>query len=179
MKRYESQNIRSIALVGHSGCGKTSLGEAILYSAGANTRLGAVDDQTSLLDFEPEEHKRGGSISSSFGTVEWHGTKINVIDTPGDGNFIYDGRTAMLGADAAICVISAVDGVEVNTEKAWHFARDLGIPTAVFVNKMDRERANAAKAVEDVQEVMGVRAIPLQVSVGRMLALGALWQVPC
>ena len=166
MKRYESQNIRSIALVGHSGCGKTSLGEAILYSAGANTRLGAVDDQTSILDFEPEEHKRGGSISTSFGTVEWHGTKINVIDTPGDGNFIYDGRTAMLGADAAICVISAVDGVEVNTEKAWHFARDLGVPAAVFVNKMDRERANAAKAVEDVQEVMGVRAIPLQVPVG-------------
>ncbi len=167
MKRYEPQDIRSIALVGHSGCGKTSLGEAIFFSAGANTRLGAVDDQTSMLDFEPEEHKRGGSISSAFGTVEWDGTKVNFIDTPGDGNFIYDGRSAMLGADAALCVISAVDGVEVNTEKAWKFATELQIPVGVFVNKMDRERADGPKAVADVQEVMGIRAIPLQVPVGK------------
>ncbi len=166
MKRYEPKDIRSIAIVGHSGCGKTSLGEAFFYITGVNTRLGAVDDQTSMLDFEPEEHKRGGSISSAFGAVEWNGTKVNFVDTPGDGNFIYDGRTAMLGADSAICVVSAVDGMEVNTEKAWRFAIDLSMPVGVFINKMDRERANPAKALEDIQEVMGVRAIPLQVPVG-------------
>ncbi len=167
MKRYEPSNIRTFALTGHGGCGKTSIGEAILFLAGANSRLGAVDGQTSLLDFEPEEQKRAGSISTSFGTVEWGDTKIHFADTPGDGNFILDGRNAMLGVDASVAVVSAVDGVEVNTEKSWGFAEELELPRAVFINKMDRDRADGKQAAEDVTEILGVRAVPLQVPVGK------------
>lgn len=166
MKRYEPKDIRTIALIGHGGSGKTSVGEALLYLTGANSRLGAVDDQTALLDHEPEEHKRGGSISTSFGTIEHDGVKINFADTPGDGNFILDARAALLGVDAAVAVVSAVDGVEVNTERTYGYATDSGLPVAVFVNKMDRERANGQQAVDDITELLGVRAVPLQVPVG-------------
>ncbi len=167
MKRYEPKDIRTIAFIGHGGSGKTSLGEAFLFLCGANNRLGSVDDQTALLDFEPEEQKRAGSIATSFGTVEFEGRKINFADTPGDGNFLLDGRAALQGVDTAISVISAVDGVEVNTEKTWGFAREMNVPVVAFVNKMDRERANAAQVVEEITEVMGIRAVPLQLPIGQ------------
>ncbi len=170
MKNYQPAEIRSIAFIGHGGCGKTSLGEAILFLTGANTRLGSVDDKTSLLDFEEEEQNRGGSIFAAFGTVEWGGKKIHFSDTPGDGNFILEARSALLGADAAISVISAVDGVEVNTEKTWGFAKELNVPVGILINKMDRERADAAQVVDDVTEIMGTRAVPLQLPVGKEAA---------
>ncbi|MBW2278675.1 MAG: GTP-binding protein, partial [Deltaproteobacteria bacterium] len=166
MKRYEPKDIRTIAIIGHGGSGKTSVGEALLFLTGANNRLGAVDDETALLDYEPEEHKRRGSIATSFGTVEWNDVKINFADTPGDGNFIMDSRAAMLGVDSAVSVISAVDGVEVNTERTFGYAGEAGVPVAVFINKMDRERADGQQVADDVAELLGVRAVPLQVPVG-------------
>ena len=166
MKNYEPQEIRTVALIGHGGSGKTSLGEAILHLAGVNTRLGSVDEKTSLLDFEVEEQTRGGSIAASFSTVEYSGHKIHFADTPGDGNFILEARTALLGVDAAMAVVSAVDGVEVNTEKTWRYATDLNLPVGVFINKMDRERANPQQTLDDITEILGVRAVPLQVPIG-------------
>ena len=166
MKNYQPADIRSIAFIGHGGCGKTSLGEAVLFLTGANTRLGSVDEKTALLDFEEEEQTRGGSIFAAFATVEWAGKKIHFSDTPGDGNFILEARSALLGADAAISVISAVDGVEVNTEKTWKFAKELNVPVGILINKMDRERADAQQVVDDVTEILGTRAVPLQFPVG-------------
>jgi len=166
MKNYEPADIRSIGLIGHGGSGKTSLGEAIFFLSGANTRLGSVDEKTALLDFEIEEQERGSSIAASFGTVEWNRKKIHFADTPGDGNFILEARAALLGVDAAVAVISAVDGVEVNTEKTWGFATEMSLPVAAFINKMDRERANPAQAVTEITDILGVRAVPLQVPIG-------------
>ena len=174
MKSYEPADIRSIAFIGHGGCGKTSLGEAVLYLAGANTRLGSVDEKTSLLAFEEEEQNRGGSIAASFGTVEWKKRKVHFADTPGDGNFILEARTALLGMDAALSVISAVDGVEVNTESTWRFARQAGVPVAVFVNKVDRERANPEVVLQDLVDVMDVRPVPMQVPIGEEAAFNGV-----
>lgn len=167
VKAFETTNIRNIVLVGHGGCGKTSLAEAILYVTGATNRLGKVMDKTSILDFEPEEQKRGGSTATALAWTEVLGTKLNILDAPGDQNFIYDAFYAMRGADAVVLVVSAPDGVEVNTERFYHEAVRLGLPVAVYVNKMDRERANPEQCLRDIKEVLGAKVVPVQVPVGR------------
>jgi elongation factor G len=167
MKKYESKDIRNVALVGHKGCGKTSLGEAFLFDGKVTTRLGSVDEQTSMLDFETAEIERGMTISSSLGYLEWKKHKINFIDTPGDGNFIYDTHFSMAAADAALVVVSAPDGVEVQTENVWERAKDLQIPRLIFINKMDRERADPDKALGQIQSMLSNDAIPIQLPIGR------------
>jgi len=167
MKKYGAKDIRNVALVGHKGCGKTSLGEAFLYDGKVTTRLGSVDEQTSMLDFEPAEIERGMTISSSLGHLEWKKHKINFIDTPGDGNFIFDTRFAMAAADAAVVVVSAPDGVEVHTETVWDRSNDLKIPRVIFINKMDRERADPDKALGQIQSMLSNDAIPIQLPIGR------------
>ncbi len=166
-KVYESADIRNIALAGHGFCGKTSLGEAILYNAGATTRLGKTEAGTSTFDFEPEEEKRGGSIASSFAWVEYKGKKLNIIDTPGDQNFLYDSFNAMDGADCAVIMVSCPDGVEVQTERFWNRAAEKDIPRLLFVNKMDRDRANWKKCLEDIEESLGVKPLLLQIPIGK------------
>ncbi len=166
MKSFSSTQIRNVALVGHGGAGKTSLGEAMLFLSGATGRLGKVDDQTSTLDFEPEEHKRRASIATAFAWMEQEGHKINLLDTPGDQNFIFDSLNALHGADAAVVVVSAPDGVEVQTERMWHEAARLGLPRAVFINKMDRDRADAATCIQDLKDSFGIRPVPVQVPFG-------------
>ncbi|MBN1335210.1 MAG: elongation factor G [Deltaproteobacteria bacterium] len=167
VKVYDTGDIRNIALVGHGFSGKTSLGEAMLLDAGVTTRLGHTEQGTSTFDFEPEEQKRGGSIASAFAWVEHQGRKINILDTPGDQNFLYDALAALRGADSAVVVVSAVDGVEVQTERFWHRAEALALPRVIFVNKMDRERADAAKTLADIEETLGVKPLVLQVPIGR------------
>ena len=157
---YQSSDIRNIALVGHGSCGKTSLGEAMLFNTGASSRLGVTREGTSVLDFEPEERKREGSIGSSFAWVEHDGKKINIVDTPGDGNFIYDAFTAMMGADAAVVVVSCPDGLEVQTERVFHRAVELGLPRLLVINKMDRDRANPQRVLGEVQENLSWIARP-------------------
>jgi elongation factor G len=164
--QHDSSQIRNVVLVGHGGCGKTSLAEAMLFISGATSRLGSTMNHTSILDFEPEEQKRQGSIGTSLAWVEHEGHKINILDTPGDQNFIFDSFNAMRGADAAIIVISAPDGVEVQTEQVYNQARQLGLPVVFFINKNDRERADAASCVKELEEVLGVSPVPLQVPVG-------------
>ncbi len=166
-KAYTPENIRNLALVGHGSCGKTSLGEAMLFNGGATTRLGVTVEQTSVLDFEPEEHKRAGSIATSLAWVDHDGVKLNILDTPGDGNFIYDTFAALYGADAVAVVVSAPDGVEVQTERVYHKAAELGLPRVFVVNKMDRDRADADTVLADINDTFGIESVALQVPIGR------------
>ena len=142
-EEYDTQDIRNVVLVGHGGAGKTSLAEAILFDGKGTNRRGQAGTDTSNFDYEPEEIKRQGTIQTSVGYVEWQKKKINFIDTPGDQNFLVETRVAMqIAADAAIVVVSCPDGVQVGTEKVWQYCEELELPRAIFVNKMDRERAD-------------------------------------
>ena len=153
MKTYDAKDIRNVLLVGHGGAGKTTLLEAMLFTSGAITRMGTVEDGNTVSDHEPEEQRRSISVSLSMAPVEWDGVKINVLDAPGYADFIGDLRSAIRAVDAVIVVVSAVDGVEVQTEAAWELAVEAGLPRAIFVNKLDRERvvvpahARAARVV--------------------------------
>jgi elongation factor G len=165
-KVYSPSDIRNVAFAGHGFCGKTALGEAILFDTGATTRLGRTDQGTSMFDFEPEEQKRGGSVASAFAWVEFEGRKINIIDTPGDQNFVYDSFAAMQGADCVVIVVSTPDGVEVQTERFYHKAQEARLPRVLFFNKMDRERANWRATLKDVEETLGIKPLPLQIPIG-------------
>ncbi|SFM41784.1 elongation factor G [Thermodesulforhabdus norvegica] len=159
-------NIRTFALVAHTGAGKTSLAEALLYTAGVTTRLNKVDQGNSLLDYEPEEIKRKITISTSFCTFEWNKHIFNLIDTPGDFNFIGDMQMALHGADGVIVVVDAVDGIKVQTEKAWELADALEHPRFIFISKIDRERADFQKTVDEIVANFGDVCVPLIVPVG-------------
>jgi len=131
MAKYESKSLRNLAIIGHGGTGKTSLCESLLYVSGKSERLGRVDDATSVMDFEPEEQKRRGSISSAANFVEWEKHKINFIDTPGDSNFAYDIKCSMSVVENAVVVIDAVGGVEFQTEKVWEVADEFKLPRII------------------------------------------------
>ncbi len=168
MKKYEPDAIRNVGIFSHGGEGKTSIVEAMLFLAGENTRLGRVDDGTSLMDYEPEEIERKVTISSSLACFDWGKTKINFIDTPGDDNFISDAKLCMKVVDGAIVVVSAVSGVKVQTEKVWEYANEFAIPTCCFVNKLDRERADFERTVEDLQKNFSDKSIVVvQLPVGK------------
>jgi elongation factor G len=152
MKKYEPDFIRNLGMFAHGGEGKTSIVDAMLFLAGENSRLGRVDDGTSLMDYEPEEMDRKATISSSMACFEWDKHKINLIDTPGDDNFITDAKLCMRVLDGAVIVVSAVSGARVGTEKVWDYANEFGIPVCVFMNKMDRERADFARTLEELRK---------------------------
>ncbi|MCK8601240.1 elongation factor G [Desulfoferrobacter suflitae] len=158
--------VRTFAIISHGGAGKTSLAECMLFNAGTTTRLGKVDDGTSILDYEPEEVKRKITISTAFNTFAWKKHKLTLIDTPGDFNFISETKTSLQGADAVVVLIDAIDGVRVQTEKVWEFADELDLPRIIFISKMDRERADFEKTVADIQANFGAACVPVQVPVG-------------
>jgi elongation factor G len=160
------ENIRNVALVGHGGSGKTTLAEAFLFVAGATTRQGSVEQGTAVLDFEPEEHDRHISLGLSVASVEWMGHRINLIDTPGYADFSGDARAAMRAADLALFVVSGVDGVEVQTELLWKAAEEEGIPRAVMITKLDRERSSFSRVLGQLKDVFGKRIAPIQVPIG-------------
>ncbi|HEY7563311.1 MAG TPA: elongation factor G [Acidimicrobiia bacterium] len=160
------EKIRNVALVGHGGSGKTSLAEALLYVTGVTTRQGMVDQGTSTLDFEPEEHERKISLGLSVATVEWQDHRINLIDTPGYADFSGDARAALRAADLALFVVSGVDGVEVQTEILWRAAEEEGLPRAVMITKLDRERSSFLRVLGQLREVFGKRIAPVQVPIG-------------
>jgi len=168
MKKYEPEAIRNVGIFSHGGEGKTSIVEAMLFLAGENTRLGSVDEGTSLMDYEPEEVERKITISSTLACFEWAKNKINLLDTPGDDNFISDAKLCMRVVDTAVIVMSAVSGVKVGTEKVWGYASEFGAAAAIFVNKMDRERADFARTVEDIQKSFTDRTcLVVQIPVGQ------------
>jgi elongation factor G len=166
MKKYDTADLRDVVLVGHGKSGKTSLAEAFLFDTKATTRLGKVDDETSMLDTEPEEIKRKSSVGCALGYCEWRKAKINFITTPGDGNFAADAEMGIAVADAAVVVVSAPDGVQVGTERVWDTCTRLGLPKAVFINKLDRERADFDKTLKDVKVILSDKAVALQLPVG-------------
>src|SRR5918995_180558 len=142
MHRYAPDRIRNVALIGHHGSGKTTVAEALLHTAGAIPRRGRVEDGTTTCDHEPEERDRGMSLSLAPAPFEWRGHKINLLDTPGEADCAGALQAALSVADLAVVVVSAVEGVEAQTESAWQLAAELGVPRLVFVNKLARARAD-------------------------------------
>jgi elongation factor G len=166
MKVYDTASIRNVALVGHSGAGKTQLASAILFDAGMVNRLGKVDDGTTVTDFDEEEVARKHTLSASLAYAEWNKHKINLVDTPGFGNFLSDSLAAMRVADAAVVVVDAVSGVEVQTEKVWEAAEEFELPRLVVLNRIDRERASLSRSLESLRASFGRTVIPVQLPIG-------------
>jgi elongation factor G len=166
MAKYEPGYLRNIAVVGHGGTGKTSLCESLLYVAGKTDRLGRVDEGTSNLDFEPEEQKRHISIGSAINFVEWDKHKINIVDTPGDSDFAYDTKNCLRVVDGAVIVVDAIGGVEFQTETVWKYADEFKLPRIVFINRMDRERADFYHAIETIKIRLGKKVTPLHLPIG-------------
>ncbi|HYF10937.1 MAG TPA: elongation factor G, partial [Actinomycetota bacterium] len=166
MKTYDAKDIRNVLLVGHGGSGKTTLLEAMLLASGAITRMGKVEDGNTVSDFEPEEMKKGISVSLAMAPIEWNGVKINVLDSPGYADFVGDVRTAIQAVDAVVLVVSAVDGVEVQTEVAWELAVEAGLPRAIVINKLDRERASFERTLGELVQAFGNQVAPLELPLG-------------
>src|SRR6266566_6199774 len=162
MKVYDAATIRNVALVGHSGSGKTQLASAILTDAGMVNRFGKVDDGTTVTDYDEEEIARKHTLSASLAYVEWNRQKINLIDTPGIGNFLSDARAALQVSDAALVVVDAVAGVMVQTEKVWEAADELGLPRLVVLNRLDRERASLERSLQSLHHTCNRTVIPIQ-----------------
>jgi elongation factor G len=166
VKTYPTANIRNVALVGHHGAGKTTLAEALLFMSGALNRMGTVDAGTTVCDFDDEEHRRKLSVSLALAPVEHADHKVNVIDTPGYADFVGDLSAALEVADIAVFVVSAADGVEVQTEIAWKMAEARGLPRMFFVNKLDRERSSFTTTVDELKSHFGAGVAPIQLPIG-------------
>jgi elongation factor G len=167
MKKPETGKIRNVALVAHGSAGKTTLTEAMLFTAGATTRLGRVDDGTTTTDFDEDEIRRKISISAALAWCEWKGCKFNLVDTPGFAAFLTDAKNALRVVDGAVVVVGAPDGVKVQTEKVWSYAAAQDLPRVIYLSKMGRERADFARALEDVRKNLSPKAVPLQVPIGQ------------
>jgi len=166
MRVFDAAAIRNVALVGHSGAGKTQLASALLFDTGAVNRLGRVDDGTTITDYDDEAIARKHTLSASPAFVEWANCKINLIDTPGAGNFLSDTRAALRVVDAAVVVVDAVSGVQVSTEKAWEAAEELHLPRIVVCHRLDRERASLTRTLESLANTIGRGCVALQLPIG-------------
>jgi elongation factor G len=162
----EIGKIRNVGIVGHGGVGKTSLVEAVLFATAAVNRLGKVDDGTTTTDFDPDEIKRKISINTSVAHCDWKGHHVNLIDTPGYGDFIADARAGLRVVEAAVVVVDAVSGVQVQTEKVWKFATEFNLPRAVVINRLDRERADFFRTLEGMGRRLKGRLVPVHVPIG-------------
>jgi elongation factor G len=171
MTIYESGKLRNVALLGHGSSGKTSLAEAMLFNTGAVTRLGSVDDGTSISDWDDEERRRKMSISTSLMPCEFQSHKLNVMDTPGYMDFVGEVISAIRVADSAVLVLDSSGGVEVGTEQVWHYAQQQGLPALAFVNKMERENVDLDAVVAQVAAKFDVTAVPLQLPIGSQVDL--------
>jgi elongation factor G len=166
MKDFTPEKIRNLALIGHGASGKTSLAAAILFNGGVTSRLTRVDKGNTITDYEPEEIERKISISSALCHVEHKDHKINIVDTPGYSNFLWDTRASLRAVDSAAVLIDSVSGVEVGTEKVWDMLEEYQLPRIFVINKMDRENAQFDRAVEAVQQFFGRQAVPVQLPIG-------------
>ncbi|MBI4337156.1 MAG: elongation factor G [Chloroflexi bacterium] len=166
MQTFSADRLRNVALLSHSGAGKTSLAEALLFTSGAIPRMGRVDDGNTVSDYEPEEAKRRGSIQLAVLPCPWRECKINLLDTPGYFDFIAEALSVLRVADAAVLVVAAKAGVEVGTEQMWQRVKALGLPCVIVVNKMDRENADFSAAVESIRNLLGKHCVPVQLPIG-------------
>jgi len=166
MQQYGLENIRNLALLAHCGAGKTSVSEAILFTAGAITRLGKVDDGTTTSDYDPAEVKHKISLNLTVLPCQWNGAKVNLIDTPGYSDFVGEVRAAIRVSEGAIIVICAASGIEVGSEQVWAYSNEANLPRLIFINKMDRENADFFRTVAELQSRFGPKCLPLQLPVG-------------
>ncbi len=166
MKVYDAGSLRNVALVGHSGAGKTQLASTLLFAAGAVTRHGKVDEGTTVTDYDDEEIARKHTLSASLAFAEWQKTKINFVDTPGMANFLSEARAALRVCDCALVVVDAVSGAQVSTEKTWSIADEYEVPRIVVLNRLDRERASLERALASLHEAFGRSVIPVQLPIG-------------
>jgi elongation factor G len=174
VKTFPTAKIRNVALVGHGGAGKTTLAEALLFTAGAITRMGRVEDGSTVCDFDAEEQKRQISVSLALAPFEYEGHKVNVLDAPGYADFVGDVAAALAAADLALFVVSAVEGVEVQTEIAWRLAEERNLPRVIFINKLDRERASFSRTLDDLKAKFGAGVAPLQLPIGEEASLSGV-----
>ena len=166
MKDYAVENMRNIVVVSHGGAGKTTLTEAMLFTAKATDRMGRVEDGSTVTDFEPEEIARKSSISSAAASLEWNNKKITLIDTPGYINFIEDAKGCMRAVDAALVIMSPISGIKAETEKVWEYANEFGLSRIIFVSKMDKERADFRMVMAQLEKGFCKEATPLQIPIG-------------
>lgn len=166
MKQFSAEHLRNVVLLSHSGAGKTTLSEAILFATGTVNRLGKIEAGNTTSDYDPDEIKHRISINLSLLPFEWHDSKINLIDTPGYLDFVGEVKAAIRVSEGAIVLASAASGLEVGTELTWNYSQEAGLSRIVFINKMDRENANFNKTVEQFQSRFGSKCIPLQMPIG-------------
>ena len=166
MKSYTIENLRNVGLIGHGGSGKTSLIEALLFHTGNTDRLGKVEEGTTVSDFDPEEKKRGISLSASIAPIEFNNTKINLVDIPGYFDFSGELIQGMRSVDVATIVVSGVSGVKVGTEKAWEYCNKIKLPRTFFINKLDRENSSYDRTLAQLKEKFGISVVPVQYPIG-------------
>jgi len=166
MKQYGLENIRNLSLLSHCGAGKTSLAEAILFTAGTITRLGKVDDGTTTSDYDPDEVKRKISLNLTLLPYEWQDIKINLLDTPGYSDFVGEVKAGIRVSEGAVIVVCAASGVEVGTEQVWEYSEEVNLARLIFINKMDRENADFYRTVEQIQSKFGNKCLPVQLPIG-------------
>ena len=166
MKEYKTDQLRNVVLLGHGSSGKTSLGEAMLFNSGAINRMGRVEDGTTVSDYDEEEIRRRISLSLSLLPCEWKGHKINIIDTPGYMDFVGEVKSATRVADLALILVDAVAGVEVGTELVWQYADEVGLPRAVFINKMNRDNADFRRTLQALEQAFDATFVPVQLPIG-------------
>ncbi|MDQ3703152.1 MAG: GTP-binding protein, partial [Chloroflexota bacterium] len=166
MKVYAPEAIRNVGLLSHMGTGKTSLAEALLFTAGAINRLGRVDEGTTTSDYDPDEQRRGMSASLTLLPLEWQNQKVNLVDTPGYADFVGEVAATVRIVDGAVILASAVDGLEVGTEQAWDLCRRRQLPRIVVVNRMDRENASFERTLEQLRDRFGTGVVPVQLPIG-------------
>jgi elongation factor G len=166
LKVYATEEIRNVVLIGHGSVGKTTITEAALFVSGASTRMGTIEEQNTVSDYDDDEHRRKFSLNLSLIPVEWEGRKINLIDTPGYADFVSEVICGARAADMALVVVDAVSGPEVGTDRVWQIAEQTGLPKMIFVNRMDRENANFDDVLEQLRAKWGPRVAPLQLPIG-------------
>ena len=170
MNHCEPDKIRNVVLLSHSGAGKTSLSEAMLFNSGAVSRLGTPDDGTTTSDYDPDEIKRKISIGLSLVPYQWKDSKLNIIDTPGYADFVAEVKAGLGVSESAVIVVCAASGVEVGTEQVWGYADESELPRLIFINKMDRENANFFDTLSNIQSKLGTKCLPIQLPIGSQKA---------
>jgi elongation factor G len=166
MKEYSAGNLRNVVLLGHGSTGKTSLGEAMLFDAGAISRVGRVEDKSTVSDFDDEEQSRGLSVNTSVLPLEWQGTKINLLDAPGFMDFVGEVVASISATEGAVLLICAASGLEVGAELHWGFINEASRPRIIFINKMDRENANFSRVMEQLKAKFETTLVPVQLPIG-------------
>ncbi|MCX7912733.1 MAG: GTP-binding protein, partial [Dehalococcoidales bacterium] len=166
MPNYGLDKIRNTVLLSHGGAGKTSVSEAMLFNAGLISRMGRVDEGSTVSDYDPDEIKRKISINLSLIPFEWRGVKVNVIDAPGYADFVGEVRAAIHVVESAVIVVCAASGVEVGTEMVWGYCDEAKLPRIVFVSKMDRENADFGKCLNELKSKLSSKCVPLQIPIG-------------